>query len=315
VREVGAESIVLDLSCKATADGWRVAMNRWQMLTDLEVNTETLDRLADSCAEFLVHAVDVEGKCEGIDHSLARYLGAWGKRPLTYAGGITRLDDLWTIHELSGGAMDATVGSALDLFGGNGVRYKDCIAFTHAADEKARLRVIMKVRLRQAVVDESEGIMAQLKHWEAAWLPTSGVVALFGGLKGEPDLLSLIEWLAERGVGAAFMDFADGTLTPRLVTSASDLQRGPFGAWVPAATCPEVPGVDVKVVLTPGLAFGLDGSRLGRGKGFYDRFFAVHPEVRRLGVGCDEQILPTVPMDAHDQRMHAVVTGTRLLDT
>lgn len=130
VAAVGKERLVIDLSCKRVPEGgWVVAMNRWQTLTDLKVDPSTLTFLAGHCAEFLVHAVDVEGKCEGIDEELTRLLGEASPVPMTYAGGISSLDDLWTIDRLSGGRVDGTVGSALDLFGGNGVRYEDCVAF------------------------------------------------------------------------------------------------------------------------------------------------------------------------------------------
>ncbi len=129
VAAAGKERLVIDLSCKATADGWTVAMNRWQTLTDLHVTPETLRHLANHCAEFLIHAVDVEGKCEGIDEALVTYLGQHSPIPMTYAGGIHRIEDLHRIQELSSGRVDGTVGSALDLFGGKGVRYSDCLAF------------------------------------------------------------------------------------------------------------------------------------------------------------------------------------------
>ena len=123
------DRLVIDLSCKAHEEGWVVAMNRWQTLTDLAVTPEVLDRLASQCAEFLIHAVDVEGKCEGIDERLVGFLGKHSPIPVTYAGGVSTLADLWRIQELSGGRVDATIGSALDMFGGSGVRYRDCIAF------------------------------------------------------------------------------------------------------------------------------------------------------------------------------------------
>jgi phosphoribosylformimino-5-aminoimidazole carboxamide ribotide isomerase len=129
VRAAGRERLVIDLSCKATASGWTVAMNRWQTLTDLDVTPATLGHLAGSCAEFLIHAVDVEGKCEGMDEALVRYLAEHSPVPATYAGGIRHLDDLRRLDELSAGRLDGTIGSALDLFGGSGARYEDCVAF------------------------------------------------------------------------------------------------------------------------------------------------------------------------------------------
>lgn len=129
VAAAGRERLVIDLSCKATHDGWTVAMNRWQTLTDLKVTPESLKHLAEHCDEFLIHAVDVEGKCEGIDERLVAFLGAHSTIPMTYAGGIHKLEDLVRIEHLSQGRVDATVGSALDLFGGSGVRYRDLVAF------------------------------------------------------------------------------------------------------------------------------------------------------------------------------------------
>jgi len=129
VAEVGADKLVIDLSCRRQDDRWIVAMNRWRTPTDLSVDPATLDALADSCAEFLVHAADVEGRCQGIDEELVALLGGWGKKPVTYAGGASSLEDLERVDRLSGGAVDLTIGSALDIFGGSGVSYADCVAF------------------------------------------------------------------------------------------------------------------------------------------------------------------------------------------
>ena len=126
-RRVGADRIVLDLSCRRTAEGWTVAMNRWQTLTDLAVTPATLDALAGSCAEFLIHAADVEGLCGGIDEGLVALLGSWAGKPMTYAGGVATMDDVRKVEQASGGALDLTVGSALDIFGGRGVRYAELV--------------------------------------------------------------------------------------------------------------------------------------------------------------------------------------------
>lgn len=130
---VGASRLVLDLSCRATMDGWMVAMNRWQTMTDLPVDAGTFLKLAPYCDEFLIHAVDVEGKCEGIDEPLVRCLSLWCDRPVTYAGGARSVEDLHRVQELSLGRVDVTIGSALDIFGGKGARYEDCVAFNRKA--------------------------------------------------------------------------------------------------------------------------------------------------------------------------------------
>lgn len=117
-KAVGAERLVLDLSCRKTPDGYLVVTDRWQKLTDEKVDGALLDRLADHCDEFLVHAVDVEGCANGIETELAGLLGSWGKRTMTYAGGVHSYEDLRLLRELGRNRLNVTIGSALDLFGG-----------------------------------------------------------------------------------------------------------------------------------------------------------------------------------------------------
>jgi phosphoribosylformimino-5-aminoimidazole carboxamide ribotide isomerase len=126
-QRVGKRHLVVDLSCKRLKDGWKIVMNRWQTVTDLSLDYPTLDRLTDYCDEFLIHAADVEGLCNGMDQDLVRFLGGWNRAPLTYAGGIASLQEIEIIEQLSGGTMDVTVGSSLDLFGGSGVSYQDLL--------------------------------------------------------------------------------------------------------------------------------------------------------------------------------------------
>jgi phosphoribosylformimino-5-aminoimidazole carboxamide ribotide isomerase len=128
-REVGREHLVVDLSCRRVEDGWKVAMNRWQTLTDVEITITALDVLAEWCSEYLVHAADVEGLCKGIDTELVELLGSWDGIPVTYAGGVASMSDVQSISARSGGRVDFTVGSALDLFGGNGVQYDELLSW------------------------------------------------------------------------------------------------------------------------------------------------------------------------------------------
>jgi len=133
---VDRKQIVIDLSCRRRADGTAiVAMNRWRDPTELELTPHTLDRLGKWACEFLIHAVEVEGLCSGMDEDLIRMLGRWGGAPVTYAGGARSLDDLHLVHQLSDGRVDLTIGSALDLFGGGGVAYDDCVAFNRRQRE------------------------------------------------------------------------------------------------------------------------------------------------------------------------------------
>ena len=144
VSEVGQEHLVLDLSCRKTVQGYCIATDRWQKLTDTYVNYKTLDRLRGYADEFLIHAVDAEGKRNGIEEELAKLLGDWQENALvnslqlkagseagdqtaetlpdrnriTYAGGVGSFEDLDLLKKLGGNRLDVTIGSALDIFGG-----------------------------------------------------------------------------------------------------------------------------------------------------------------------------------------------------
>ena len=120
---------MLDLSCRKKKKNYFVVTNSWQKFTDVTINAENLQMLSASCAEFLVHAVDVEGLCKGIDGELVAKLGQWSPVPVTYAGGASSLADLEKVTKLGQGRVDLTIGSALDIFGGTGVRYADLVAF------------------------------------------------------------------------------------------------------------------------------------------------------------------------------------------
>jgi len=117
-RAVGPERLVLDMSCRRVGEEYLVVTDRWQSLTEEVVNAALLDRLAGSCDEFLVHAVDVEGRGEGVERELIQMLGEWGRKPVTYAGGVHSMEDLELIRTLGRGRLNVTIGSALDLFGG-----------------------------------------------------------------------------------------------------------------------------------------------------------------------------------------------------
>lgn len=118
VDKVGKEHLVLDLSCKKIGNDYCVVTDRWQKLTQEVVNMQLLDRLSSYCDEFLIHAVDVEGKANGIEGELVSLLGNWGKCPMTYAGGVHSYEDLLLIRQLGQNRLHVTIGSALDLFGG-----------------------------------------------------------------------------------------------------------------------------------------------------------------------------------------------------
>lgn len=118
-QAVGREHLVLDLSCRKKEDAYYIVTDRWQNYTEEIINEKTLDMLMAYCDEFLIHAVDVEGKAQGIETELAAQLGDWGKMPITYAGGVHTYDDIDLLKKLGKGKIHVTIGSALDIFGGS----------------------------------------------------------------------------------------------------------------------------------------------------------------------------------------------------
>ncbi|KAI0375707.1 Phosphoribosylformimino-5-aminoimidazole carboxamide ribotide isomerase [Pilatotrama ljubarskyi] len=130
---VGKNRLVVDVSCRRRDDKWLVAMNKWQTITDMEVCRESLDLLAQYCSEFLIHAADVEGLCQGIDEELVTRLGEWVTIPTTYAGGAKSVSDLELVDKLSAGKVDLTFGSSLDIFGGTLVKFDDLVKYNNEA--------------------------------------------------------------------------------------------------------------------------------------------------------------------------------------
>ena len=126
VKVTGKERLVLDLSCRRREDAYYIVTDRWQKFTDVKLTEEVLDELSGYCDEFLIHAVDVEGKSSGIEADIAALLGGWSGIPVTYAGGVGSMDDLRLLKKLGKNKVDVTIGSALDLFGGP-LRFADVL--------------------------------------------------------------------------------------------------------------------------------------------------------------------------------------------
>ncbi|MDE6530520.1 MAG: phosphoribosylformimino-5-aminoimidazole carboxamide ribotide isomerase [Lachnospiraceae bacterium] len=119
VKEVGREHIVLDLSCRKKDGEYYIVTDRWQKYTDTVLDLELLRKLEGSCDEYLIHAVDVEGKVSGIEKGVIKLLGSYENRPVTYAGGVHDYQDLEDLKRIGNGHVNVTIGSALDLFGGS----------------------------------------------------------------------------------------------------------------------------------------------------------------------------------------------------
>jgi phosphoribosylformimino-5-aminoimidazole carboxamide ribotide isomerase len=122
---IGPDKLVLDLSCGKKNNEYYIVTDRWQNFTNEVVNESILNKLSKYCSEFLIHAVDVEGMCRGVEHELIEKISSWDDLPITYAGGINSIDDIKLIDKKGNGNIDFTIGSALDIFGGSYLKYSD----------------------------------------------------------------------------------------------------------------------------------------------------------------------------------------------
>ena len=118
-QAVGRKHIVLDLSCRKKDGAYYIVTDRWQKFTKEMVCEENIIKLQDYADEFLIHAVDVEGKANGVEEDLVKMLSEYATIPITYAGGVGSYEDIEVIRQLGKGKLDITIGSALDLFGGH----------------------------------------------------------------------------------------------------------------------------------------------------------------------------------------------------
>ncbi|MBN2712087.1 MAG: phosphoribosylformimino-5-aminoimidazole carboxamide ribotide isomerase [Planctomycetes bacterium] len=119
VKAVGKQRLVLDLSCRKRDGEYYVVTDRWQKFTDFKVLGSSLKELSAYCDEYLVHGVDVEGLRAGIEDDLVRLLGEMSPIPVTYAGGARSIADLEKVENIGLSKVDLTIGSALDIFGGD----------------------------------------------------------------------------------------------------------------------------------------------------------------------------------------------------
>lgn len=128
VAAVGKEHLVIDLSCRKKGGKWFVVTDKWTKFSDFEVNAASIREMEQYCDELLIHAVDVEGKRSGMQEELVRDLAQWTSIPTTYAGGVRSLEDLQKFEQMTNGKLHVTIGSALDIFGGD-LAYEKVVSY------------------------------------------------------------------------------------------------------------------------------------------------------------------------------------------
>ncbi len=176
--------------------------------------------------------------------------------------------------------------------------------------EKQRLRDEMRGILRTLLPSDRESLSARIVAALRAWplWQSAASLSAFAALPGEPDILS--PW--PDGKLLSLPRVEAGSIAMHLVRSPYELDPGKFGILEPSIQAPASEG-PWDLILVPGLAFDRCGGRLGRGRGYYDRFLAQHPETVRVGICFDEQVVQELPLEPHDLRLNALVTPSGIL--
>lgn len=178
-------------------------------------------------------------------------------------------------------------------------------------ESKIELRQRMRQGLREVPSAASEALIAVLKHHAISW-QAGNTIAIYGGLRGEPDLVGgFLPWLCENGHKAVLFTIESESLVPRLVRKPADIIRNRFGVWEASSDCKPIEIASLDVIIVPGLAFSTQHlTRLGRGGGYYDRLLA-HPEckARRIALAHSFQLIDELPVEPHDQRVHEILTS------
>ena len=180
---------------------------------------------------------------------------------------------------------------------------------------KAALRRQLREGLQSLSADERSQASVQIRQrlaGQPVWQKAQSIL-FYLATASEPDLWPLAIEAQSRGQQVALLRYAPDTdsYVPCLVRGAArDLQPGRFGIPEPAAHCPIFNLKQLDLALVPGIGFTLDGGRLGRGKGYFDRLLAEVPGFK-CGVAFDWQVAAEIPLEPHDVRLNCILTPTR----
>ncbi len=182
-------------------------------------------------------------------------------------------------------------------------------------DQKNALRKRIGEELRRLSVEglASRGQAAcQLLARQTVWSRATSIL-FYAPLPGELDIWPLLEDCLHEGKLAALPRYStaqEGYVACRVQDPSKEVRLGRFGVREPLGSCATLELNRLDLVLVPGVAFDLDGRRLGRGRGYYDRLLDSVC-AKTCGVAFDEQIVNEVPVEAHDVLLNCILTPTR----
>jgi 5-formyltetrahydrofolate cyclo-ligase len=180
-----------------------------------------------------------------------------------------------------------------------------------AAGDKAVLRRMLRARRTMFVTEMTEeariAALAGLDHQLAPLLARTGPIAGYVAHKGEADILPFLLKAFHFGHAIALPHVAPGSDAIRFTRWQPDMAMhgGLAGIPQPGSDHPELMPA---LVLAPLVGFDRSGRRIGQGGGFYDRWFARHPDAVRIGIAWSVQEVADIPADPWDMGLHAIVT-------
>ena len=189
----------------------------------------------------------------------------------------------------------------------------------NVTESKSELRKTMRARLKILTPEQRATASVRactLLEQQAVW-KKAGLIFFYAPLPEELDIWPLLADSLAAGKTVALPRFDAATqryVACQIQDVARDMNHGQFGIREAGAHCVAVPPNRLDLVLVPGVAFNLQGRRLGRGKGFYDQLLAF---VRgtTCGVAFDEQIVDTIPVESHDVHLNCILTPTRWMES
>ncbi len=167
---------------------------------------------------------------------------------------------------------------------------------------RAHIKALKKQHTKEQLLEQSERILAQLEqHPDFVKAET---VMLYNALPDEVQTLAFLEkWHLRKKI--ILPTVVGDDIIPVEYARETTFAVGDFNILEPQNE-PYTGGFDL--IIVPGVAFDRQGNRLGRGKGYYDRFLSQHLEVKRIGLCFDFQLVDDIPAEPFDIRMDEVIS-------
>lgn len=179
---------------------------------------------------------------------------------------------------------------------------------THHGTKRA-VRQHMLALLRAIPADKIEESSARLRAELASFLgnKTGLKIGIYIPLPHEVNLLPLLQEYPQHSF-AAPRCLPERQLSFHHITDISqDTQPGAHGIPAPRPELPVIAPQELDILIIPGVAFTAEGERLGYGGGYYDRFIPLCPKAQKIALAFKEQILPSLPTEAHDLRIPHII--------